>query len=63
MENCLMDEMQTARERGEDLTTYLARIKQCCWDHEVASCEICRSDGLLPAQDCIVRVYNLGVRT
>jgi len=63
MDDCLLEEMETARERGEDLTPYLVRMERCCWDHDVSSCEVCRNDGVLPAQDCVFRVYNMGVRS
>jgi hypothetical protein len=63
MEDCLFEEMEEARKQGQDVTAYLARMERCCWDHDVASCEVCRSDGLLPAQECVIKVYNLGVRS
>jgi hypothetical protein len=63
MDDCLVHELTKARERGEDLEPYLAAMKRCCWDHDVTSCEVCRSDGLLPAQECVLKVYNLGVRS
>ncbi|MGD2039744.1 MAG: hypothetical protein PVH11_02890 [Anaerolineae bacterium] len=63
MEECLYEEMEEARRKGQDIAPYLARIERCCWDHDVTSCEVCRNDGLLPAQECLVKVYNQGVRS
>jgi hypothetical protein len=63
MDDCLKEEMEAAREAGQDLTPYLERMERCRWDHDVTDCEICRSDGLLPAQECVFKVYNLGVRS
>jgi hypothetical protein len=63
MGDCLFEEMEEARKRGQDITPYLARVERCCWDHDVTSCEVCRNDGLLPAQECVIKVYNLGVRS
>jgi hypothetical protein len=63
MDDCLLGEMEEAKARGEDLAPYLARMKQCRWDHDVAQCEVCRTDGVLPAQECVLRVYSLGVRS
>jgi hypothetical protein len=63
MEECLYEEMEEARRKGQDITPYLARIERCCWDHDVMSCEVCRKDGLLPTQECLVKVYNQGVRS
>ena len=62
MEDCLLIEMQEAKARGEDVAVYVARMERCRSDHDVQSCQVCRSDGLLPAQECIFKVYNLGVR-
>lgn len=62
MEDCLLLEMEEARKRGDDLTPYLARMDRCCWEHDVTSCDLCRKDGVLPAQECVFKVYNLGVR-
>lgn len=63
MEDCLLDEMEQARARGEDVAPYVARMERCCADHDVSNCQVCRGDGLLPAQECLFRVYNLGVRS
>jgi hypothetical protein len=63
MEECLYEEMEDARRKGQDIAPYLGRIERCCWDHDVTSCEVCRKDGLLPAQECLVKVYNQGVRS
>jgi len=63
MDECLLDEMEAARNRGEDVTPYLREMERCRWDHDVTQCEICRHDGVLPAQECVVKVYNLGVRS
>jgi hypothetical protein len=63
MDDCLLQEMEDAKERSEDLAPYLTRMQRCRWDHDVTSCEVCRSDGLLPAQECLLKVYNLGVRS
>jgi len=63
MDDCLLEEMEEAKARGEDLAPYLARMERCRWDHDVSGCEVCRSDGILPAQECVVKVYNLGVRS
>jgi hypothetical protein len=63
MDDCLLEEMEGAKERGEDLAPYLARMERCRWDHDVADCEVCRKDGVLPAQACVVKVYNMGVRS
>jgi hypothetical protein len=63
MDDCLMQEIEEARERGEDVTVYVARMERCRWDHDVTTCEVCRTDGVLPAQECVVKVYNLGVRS
>jgi hypothetical protein len=63
MDDCLLEEMEEAKARGEDLAPYVVRLDQCRGDHDVASCEICRSDGLLSAQECLFKVYNLGVRS
>lgn len=62
MEDCLLIEIQEARARGEDVMIYLARLERCRADHDVQDCDICRTDGLLPAQECVFKVYNLGVR-
>jgi hypothetical protein len=62
MEDCLLLEMEAARERGEDLTPYLVRMEGCRWEHDVTTCEVCRSDGLLPAQECVVLAYSAGNR-
>jgi hypothetical protein len=63
MDDCLLDELTAAKEQGEDLTPFLTRMERCRWDHDVSNCEVCRSDGALPAQECVFRVYNLGVRS
>ena len=63
MDDCLLDELAAAKEQDQDLTPYLTRMERCRWDHDVASCEVCRSDGVLPAQECVLKVYNLGVRS
>jgi hypothetical protein len=63
MSDCLLDEMAAAKEQDKDLTAYVARMKRCRWDHDVADCEVCRNDGILPAQECVFKVYNLGVRS
>ena len=63
LDDCLLVEMEEARERGEDVTAYVARMERCRWDHDVTTCEVCRNDGILPAQECVVKVYNLGVRS
>jgi hypothetical protein len=63
MDDCLLIEMEKARARGEDVTHYLVRMERCRWEHDVEDCEICRNDGLLPAQECVTKVYNLGVRS
>jgi hypothetical protein len=62
MDDCLLYEMEAAKERGEDLAPYLARMERCRSDHDVTTCEVCRSDGLLPAQECVVLAYNAGGR-
>jgi hypothetical protein len=63
MDECLLQEIEEAKERDEDLGGYLVRIERCRWEHDVTSCEICRQDGVLPAQECVFKVYNLGVRS
>jgi len=63
MEDCLWDELKSAQEQGEDLAPYLERLERCRWDHDVASCDVCRGDGQLSAQECLFKVYNLGVRS
>jgi hypothetical protein len=63
MDDCLLQEMEEAQARGEDLRQYLARMERCRWDHDVTQCDVCRGDGVLPAQECVFRVYNLGVRS
>ncbi|HSJ53949.1 MAG TPA: hypothetical protein VLC52_09400, partial [Anaerolineae bacterium] len=60
MEDCLWDELKTAQEQGEDPAPYLERLERCRWDHDVASCDVCRGDGHLSAQECLFKVYNLG---
>jgi hypothetical protein len=63
MEDCLLIEMEAAKARGEDVTRYVVRMERCRREHDVEDCEICRNDGLLPAQECVFKVYNLGVRS
>jgi hypothetical protein len=63
MDDCLLQEMEEARERGEDVTVYVTRMERCRSDHDVTTCEVCRTDGVLPAQECVFKVYNLGVRS
>lgn len=63
MDDCLLQEMEEAKKRGDDLATFLEQMKRCRWEHDVRSCEVCREDGVLPAQECVVKVYNLGVRS
>ena len=63
MDDCLLQEMEEARERGEDLAPYVKRMERCRWDHDVTNCEVCRNDGVQPAQECVFKVYNMGVRT
>jgi hypothetical protein len=63
MDDCLLQEMEEAKERGEDLAPYLARVERCRWDHDVTDCEVCRSDGVLPAQECVFKLYNMGARS
>ncbi len=63
MDDCLLKEMEEAKARGEDLGPYIARMDRCRWDHDVANCKVCRTDGLLPAQECVFKLYNLGVRS
>jgi hypothetical protein len=63
MDDCLLIEMEAAKQRGEDLAPYLVRMERCRWDHDVTDCEVCRSDGLAPAQECLVLVYNAGGRS
>jgi len=63
MDECLLQEIEEAKEQGEDLGGYLVRMERCRWEHDVTSCEICRQDGVLPAQECVFKVYNLGVRS
>jgi len=63
MDDCLLQEVEKAKQWGKDLTSYPARNERCRWDQDMDSCEICRNDGLLPAQDCLVKVYTLGVRS
>ena len=63
MDDCLEQELEAARERGEDLTPYLVRMERCRWDHDVTRCEVCRNDKLQSAQECVFKVYNLGVRS
>jgi hypothetical protein len=63
MDDCLLQELEEAREQGRELTPYLARLERCRWDHDVATCEVCRHDSVLPAQECVFKVYNLGVRS
>jgi len=63
MEDCLLDELKSAQERGEDLAPYLERLEHCRWNHDVANCDVCRSDGQPSASECLFNVYNLGVRS
>jgi hypothetical protein len=63
MDDSLLQEMEEARERGEDLAPYLARMERCRWDHDVTDCEICRGAGILPAQECVFKLYNMGTRS
>lgn len=63
MDDCLLDEMEQAKARGEDMAPLLARMECCRWDHDVSNCEVCRIDGVLPTQECVFKVYNLGVRS
>jgi hypothetical protein len=63
MDDCLQRELEEAKERGEDLTPYLSRMEQCRWEHDVTSCQVCLSDGVPPAQECLFKVYNMGVRS
>ncbi|HSJ56291.1 MAG TPA: hypothetical protein VLC95_03870 [Anaerolineae bacterium] len=63
MEDCLLMEIEEAKARGEDLTVYLVRVERCRAEHDVRDCEICRSDGLLPAHEYVFELYNLGARS
>lgn len=63
MDGCLLQEIEEAKERGEDLAPYLARMDRCRWENDVTDCQICRTDGVMPAQECVLKLYNLGVRS